>query len=616
MLFRSLAADGANCSAGNYPLGVDASGAVQDCTAATGSGTMTTVKADDTQVGGADIVTLDFGLGFDATEAPDTEMNISLDLSEVTSAMGTLPVAGGGTGATSLTDGGILLGSGTGAVTALGVATNGQIPIGDGTTDPVLATITAVADETDVTNGAGTITIGIVNPLIAGKGGSGAATHTDGGVLIGKGTAAFANTGVLADGTIIIGDGVTNPTTLAAFSSSTGTLSSGQFPILAGDVTTSGGSLTTSIAADAVSNDEIAPQAVSTDQLQAVNKPTDGQVFSYDSTTLRGEWIAASGGAPTDADYLVGTTNGSLSAEIVVGTTPGGELGNTWASPTLDDSVTTTGWVMGTFSATQLTSPTVLIDLLDGVGAVDMDYGSVDITDHTFTTDGTGTAEIVLPAGAIDSTEILDDTILEADLKAVDSAVDEECLTFETTTGDFEWQTCGSGSDTNAVKEYWWPASATLPLEVGDSIPPISKVAGTNLDELTVNFDSGTDECRTVNFKVPSDVVSGDVTFRVNWKHNISTGTGNVIWDFRTNSGTATGVSTDTALSTRSFSASAADAVRGKITVATSTDVLTNLGWVANESVDSEFCRDANNASDTMSQDALVVGFSIDIPRA
>lgn len=43
------------------------------------------------------------------------------------------------------------------------------------------------------------------------------------------------------------------------------------------------------------------------------------------------------GGAPTDADYLVGTANGSLSAEIVVGTTPGGELGGTWASPTVDD---------------------------------------------------------------------------------------------------------------------------------------------------------------------------------------------------------------------------------------------------------------------------------------
>jgi hypothetical protein len=77
-----------------------------------------------------------------------------------------LPVAKGGTGAATLTDGGILLGSGTGAITALGVAANGQIPIGDGTTDPVLATITATANETTVANGAGSITIGIADDMV------------------------------------------------------------------------------------------------------------------------------------------------------------------------------------------------------------------------------------------------------------------------------------------------------------------------------------------------------------------------------------------------------------------------------------------------------------------
>ena len=49
-----------------------------------------------------------------------------------------LPVGSGGTGASSLTDGGILLGSGTGAITALGQATNDQIPIGSTGADPVL----------------------------------------------------------------------------------------------------------------------------------------------------------------------------------------------------------------------------------------------------------------------------------------------------------------------------------------------------------------------------------------------------------------------------------------------------------------------------------------------
>ena len=93
--------------------------------------------------------------------AGDAEAGAALSGDSATSffSTGTLEVGIGGTGATTLTDGGILLGSGTGAITALGVATNGQIPIGDGTTDPVLATLTGTANQVTVTNGAGTITL-------------------------------------------------------------------------------------------------------------------------------------------------------------------------------------------------------------------------------------------------------------------------------------------------------------------------------------------------------------------------------------------------------------------------------------------------------------------------
>jgi len=49
----------------------------------------------------------------------------------------TVTVAKGGTGATTLTNGGVLLGSGTGAITAMGVLSDGQMIVGDGSTDPV-----------------------------------------------------------------------------------------------------------------------------------------------------------------------------------------------------------------------------------------------------------------------------------------------------------------------------------------------------------------------------------------------------------------------------------------------------------------------------------------------
>jgi hypothetical protein len=91
-----------------------------------------------------------------------------------------IPVASGGTGASSLTANRLLLGNGTSAVSALGAATNGQIPIGSTGSSPVLATITA-GSGISVTNGAGTISI-------AATGGSGISTITgnSGGALSGS----------------------------------------------------------------------------------------------------------------------------------------------------------------------------------------------------------------------------------------------------------------------------------------------------------------------------------------------------------------------------------------------------------------------------------------------
>jgi len=61
----------------------------------------------------------------------------------------------------------------------------------------------------------------------------------------------------------------------------------------------------------------------------------DGQLHVKDSAGTVTD-IGSTSGAPTTADYLVGTAQGGLSAEIVVGTTPGGELGGTWGTPTVD----------------------------------------------------------------------------------------------------------------------------------------------------------------------------------------------------------------------------------------------------------------------------------------
>lgn len=65
----------------------------------------------------------------------------------------TLGVANGGTGATSLTNGGVLLGSAAGAITAMAVLTDGQMIVGNGTDDPVAESGTTLRDSIGVGTG-------------------------------------------------------------------------------------------------------------------------------------------------------------------------------------------------------------------------------------------------------------------------------------------------------------------------------------------------------------------------------------------------------------------------------------------------------------------------------
>ena len=131
-----------------------------------------------------------------------------------------LTVANGGTGASTFTDGGVLLGNGTGAITAMAVLGDGEMIVGDGTTDPVAesgATLrtsiglgsiaTQASDSVNISGGA----ITGITDLVVADGGTGASSLTDGGVLLGNGTGAIQAMAVLADGEMIVGDGTTDP---------------------------------------------------------------------------------------------------------------------------------------------------------------------------------------------------------------------------------------------------------------------------------------------------------------------------------------------------------------------------------------------------------------------
>jgi hypothetical protein len=163
---------------------------------------------------------------------------------QLTAERGTQAVTDGGTGATSLTDGGVLLGSGTGAITAMAVLADGAMIVGDGTTDPVAETgatlrtsigvgtgdspqFTAVnignaSDTTLARSSAGNVTIetnliyraGGTDVPVA-DGGTGASTLTQNGALIGNAANAVTAVDMSTKGGLLAGDGTGNPSVLA-----------------------------------------------------------------------------------------------------------------------------------------------------------------------------------------------------------------------------------------------------------------------------------------------------------------------------------------------------------------------------------------------------------------
>ena len=119
----------------------------------------------------------------------------------------------GGTGLTTLTSGGVLIGNGTGNVTVTPQLSNGQLLIGNVGSNPVLSTITA-GTGISVVNGPGSITINsqITSiPVIVSQGGTGLNTLTSGGILLGNGTSSLTVTPQPTNGQLLIGNTGSNP---------------------------------------------------------------------------------------------------------------------------------------------------------------------------------------------------------------------------------------------------------------------------------------------------------------------------------------------------------------------------------------------------------------------
>ena len=150
----------------------------------------------------------------------------------------TVAVNQGGTGATSLTDGGVLLGSGTSAVTATAVLADGEMLVGDGTTDPAIESGATL--RTSI--GLGNVTNESKATMFT------APTFT--------GTVAIPNVANLETAVVANTAKVTNSTNASDLAS--GTIADARMPNLTGAITTVEGYVATSITDDAVTGGKLA----------------------------------------------------------------------------------------------------------------------------------------------------------------------------------------------------------------------------------------------------------------------------------------------------------------------------------------------------------------------
>jgi hypothetical protein len=133
------------------------------------------------------------------TQTPVLAMTI--DSSQVITLANALTVPNGGTGAATLTDHGVVLGSGAAAVSVTAVGTDGQLLIGATGADPAFAALTSTGSTLTYTTGANTLNIDIAAPVTVANGGTGRTSHTAYAVLCGGTTTTGAQQSIASVGT-------------------------------------------------------------------------------------------------------------------------------------------------------------------------------------------------------------------------------------------------------------------------------------------------------------------------------------------------------------------------------------------------------------------------------
>jgi hypothetical protein len=259
------------------------------------------------------------------------------------------------------------------------------------------------------------------------------------------------------------------------------------------------------------------PDQVPPDRLYSFNTPADGQCLTFQAAGRAFKWASCGSGGPgggdnitvnsvpaTDPDFanadIDWTLTGGSVITATVGCTDCVTLGTETAGNYVASLSTTsplTGGAPGsegaslTLGLTQHSGTDITTDLEEETHAAEHAVGGADSvfapdpnTNACWTwDDAAGSAEWgamsdfsysgtawAIGAGKVQASH----------LKAVDAPADEECLTYETTGGDFEWQPCGSGGGgtTNSFETIATPSGT-------------SPVADSSTDTLTLSAGAG-----------------------------------------------------------------------------------------------------------------------------
>ncbi|MFI5405029.1 MAG: beta strand repeat-containing protein [Nitrososphaerales archaeon] len=579
----ALAANGANCSAGSGALGVDASGAAESCTdfeedllnsaglaAALSDETGTSLAVFSTNptftsginIGGGGARLSDAGGALTISGLAGSTENLSLDFGStsnnviITSSTGVTLVDYGtldlDMGDLTVSGGDIVLGTSSifsGGDTA---SLNNIDALNPTTESTVEAAIDTLANLTAATSLAsvGTVTSGVWN----------AGAVTSSGKITGNASLDVKN-GATSSGVIAIfedSDAGTNKATFEVPSltsdtvyvlpsddgdntqilqtNGSGTLDWVDAASGSGDITSVFGCTTGACTSITIGDTQLLDGGTATtnDAGEGIQLPRstsctaaveEGRVCwdSDDNTLYIGDSATASAFAPGGGDI-------NQVGDCLTGTCFAGASGTTLSSNTdlimdLDEdnngteSLQVRSGTNGLVAEIDETGTLFTLVGVDGIGAIDLDYGSVDITDHAFITDGTGDAEVVLPDDSIGDAEIAFDEVTGADLTLTDATTitasgkitanaSLDVKNGATTSGVlaiFEDSDDGTNKATFQVPALTADTVYVLPADDGDSTQVLSTNGTGTLDWVDSTAGAWVTESNVVNLATDTD---------------------------------------------------------------------------------------------------------------